>query len=227
MFHSPHHQVHSGTYCLFRCNSTAGGTIICERNGQWNIDPDTMECEGGVTPTRATTPTQPTSSSTQEHSTRPTVHPTVPTETSTFPTTSGPSNCPFNRTMTRTRYRSRSVYCPESYCPAVYVSSHGGAALHQPASLGCFDYEGSLLGDEYPNYVNPDGRFLTPDGYSNPVIGYTVWYVSDQVLDTNGTIRNNRHSDQYCPYDLHDGWEYRDKYTGQWLEDKTLTVKCV
>ena len=41
----------------------------------------------------------------------------------------------------------------------------------QAGSLGCYDYEGSLMGDEYPNYVNPGGRFLTPTAYR----WTTVW----------------------------------------------------
>ena len=86
----------------------------------------------------------------------------------------------------------RSILCPESYCPAVYISSNGGAAEHQVShifglvtqwasdyrhphqalmyslqadSIGCFDYEGSVMGDQYPNYVNPQGKFLTVTGH--------------------------------------------------------------
>lgn len=86
------------------------------------------------------------------------------------------------------------------------------------------------MGDEYPNYINQQGKFLTPTAYSNPVMGYTEWVVSDKVMDNtsspNGTIRNIRHNDQFCPYDMHDGWEYRDA-AGAWVEDHTLTVNCV
>jgi hypothetical protein len=49
---------------------------------------------------------------------------------------------------------------------------------------------------------------------SNPVMGITEWVVSHTILDTagsgtNATIRNTRHTDQYCPYDQLGGWEYR------------------
>jgi len=98
---------------------------------------------------------------------------------------------------------------------------------HQPDSVGCFNYDGSLMVDEYPIYRNRYGRFLTPNAYSNPVLGYTVWLVSDIPMDTNGTIRNNKHDDMFCPYDMHDGWEFMDRETGEWVEDTTLTVKCV
>jgi len=106
----------------------------------------------------------------------------------------------------------------------------GGAAEHQPESLGCFDYEGSLMGNEYPDYINSQGWFLTPTAYSNPVMGYTEWVVSHSILDTgrqgNGTIRNIQHNDQYCPYDMPDGWEYLDS-NDNWVEDTTITVSCV
>jgi len=86
------------------------------------------------------------------------------------------------------------------------------------------------MGDEYPNYVNPGGRFLTPTAYSNPVMGYTEWVVSNRIMDTgregNGTIRNIRHNDQYCPYDMPDGWEFLDS-GGEWREDPTIAVHCV
>jgi len=83
------------------------------------------------------------------------------------------------------------------------------------------------MADEYPIYVNSAGRFLTPHEYSNPVLGYTVWLVSDVPMDTNGTIRNNKHDDMFCPYDMLDGWEFMDSSTGLWVEDNTMTVKCV
>jgi len=82
------------------------------------------------------------------------------------------------------------------------------------------------MGDEYPNYQNKKGLFLTPHAYSNPVLGYTTWLVSDTVLDTSGSIRNNKHDDQFCPYDMHDGWEFQDQLTGEWVEDPTMTVTC-
>jgi len=83
------------------------------------------------------------------------------------------------------------------------------------------------MADKYPIYINSHGRFLTPHAYSNPVIGYTVWLVSDIPLDTNGTIRNNKHDDMFCPYDMLDGWEFLDRASGDWVEDPTLRVNCV
>ena len=41
------------------------------------------------------------------------------------------------------------------------------------------------------------------------------------------TIRNTKHDDLPCPYDMHDGWEVKDEDTNSWVEDKTLTVACV
>ena len=35
----------------------------------------------------------------------------------------------------------------------------------QAASLGCFNYDGSLDDDMYPVYSNQEGLFLTPDIY--------------------------------------------------------------
>merc|ERR1711918_307563 len=113
----------------------------------------------GTTSTTTTTTT--TSSSTTAQTT------TTTTTTTRFP------NCPFLRHGKVDQ--SRSVFCPESYCPAVYISSTGGAAEHQSESLGCYDYEGSLMGDKYPDYRNNQGWFLTPTAYSNPFSGITEW----------------------------------------------------
>jgi len=86
------------------------------------------------------------------------------------------------------------------------------------------------MGDKYPDYINSQGWFLTPTAYSNPIRDYTEWVVSHTILDTgregNGTIRNIQHSDQYCPYDMPDGWEYLDS-NDNWVEDATITVSCV
>ena len=43
----------------------------------------------------------------------------------------------------------------------------------------------------------------------------------------NFLFRNVKHDDINCPYDLHDGWEYLDPVTGNWLEDDTIRVLCV
>ena len=73
--------------------------------------------------------------------------------------------------------RSRTAL--RSGCPALEVLLHNRWLQKVPSgqvsrflqnslqagSLGCYDYEGSLMGDEYPNYVNPGGRFLTPTAY--------------------------------------------------------------
>merc|ERR1719295_873644 len=96
-----------------------------------------------------------TSTTTTPPTTKSTTTTTTTTTTTRFP------NCPFrlqdSGQVDHTRQllpKQRSVYCPESYCPAVYISSTGGAAEHQAESLGCFDYEGSLMGNEYPDYMN-------------------------------------------------------------------------
>ena len=61
----------------------------------------------------------------------------------------------------------------QDLCPAVYIESSGPTATHHPHSLGCFNYVGSLMSDEYPLYSNTHGMFLTPDSISNPVLGRT------------------------------------------------------
>ena len=38
--------------------------------------------------------------------------------------------------------------------------------------------------------------------------------------------RNIKHNDQFCPYDMPDGWEYLDS-NDLWVEDTTITVSCV
>ena len=42
----------------------------------------------------------------------------------------------------------------------------------------------------------------------------------------NFFVRNIRHNDQFCPYDMPDGWEYLDS-NNNWKEDTTITVSCV
>ena len=63
---------------------------------------------------------------------------------------SDPDNCPAGSAARP----ARSLYCPESVCAAVVLTSPGTGSQLQPDSLGCFTYEGSLLGDEYPIYIN-------------------------------------------------------------------------
>ncbi|XP_023342524.1 salivary glue protein Sgs-3 isoform X2 [Eurytemora carolleeae] len=174
--------------------------------------------------TTETTPTTTTSTTTTTTSTTTVITTTEMTSTTeTTTTTLELDQCPFTLNEER---KSRSLYCPQSYCPAVKIVSRGGAAKEYPNLMGCYNYEGSLMGDEYPNYVNKGNVFLTPHSHSNPVIGYTIWLVSTKVLDTTGYIRNNKHDDLYCPYDMLDGWEYLDK-AGNWVEDETLKVECV
>ena len=79
----------------------------------------------------------------------------------------------------------------QDLCPAVYLHSYGPSATHHPHSLGCFNYVGSLMSDEYPLYSNTHGLYLTPDSVSNPVLGRTRWIVSHSMLSdiSQGTIR--------------------------------------
>ena len=35
------------------------------------------------------------------------------------------------------------------------------------------------------------------------------------------------HDDITCPYDMHDGWQFFDNQTGQWIHDESLQVLCV
>ena len=39
--------------------------------------------------------------------------------------------------------------------------------------------------------------------------------------------RNFMHDDITCPYDMHDGWQFFDNQTGQWIHDESLQVLCV
>ena len=72
----------------------------------------------------------------------------------------------------------------------------------------------------------------------------TRWIVGDIPLAENGTVRweifamiqkifdtiyrrNIKHDDTFCPYDMHDGWEYYDADTQEWKEDASLQVLCV
>ena len=64
-----------------------------------------------------------------------------------------------NRTLVR------SIYCPKDVCTAVFIESEGLASVHHQDSLGCFNYEGSLFDNTYPDYINRQGLFLTPDAY--------------------------------------------------------------
>jgi len=147
-----------------------------------------------------------------------------------FTTTAPPTttdefgNCPF---VARNELESKSIYCPQDYCIAVYLVSTGPASRQYPNLMGCYEYEGSLFIDYYPNYVNRGGVFLTPQAQTNPALGITFWIVSDEVLGVDGYIRNLAHDDFICPYDMHSGWEYYDPQTGRWESDSTLDVLCV
>ena len=63
--------------------------------------------------------------------------------------------------------------------------------------------------------------------FSNPVMEITRYIVSSSPSGEDGIIRNNKHDDLLCPYDMQDGWEVKDEDTNSWVEDKTLTVNCV
>jgi len=119
------------------------------------------------------------------------------------------------------------MFCPRDVCPAVYIISQGQTAEIQHDSLGCYIYDGSILDDLYPVYVNKFGQFLTPDYFSNPVMGITRWIVANNVLALNGTIRNIKHDDLTCPYDMHDGWQFYDNLQDLWIDDESLEVLCV
>merc|ERR1712212_418441 len=177
--------------------STKTTTITTTEDLKTTVPETTSAATTTTTSTTTTTLTTTITTTITTTTVTPTTKTTVPTTTTT---TTGFPNCPFQRHRSGKEDQTRSVFCPESYCPAVYISSMGGAAEHQPESLGCFDYEGSLMGNEFPDYINSQGWFLTPTAYSNPVMGYTEWVVSHSILDTgrqgNGTIRNIQHNDQ-------------------------------
>ena len=63
--------------------------------------------------------------------------------------------------------------------------------------------------------------------FSNPVMGITRYIVASLISGDDGLVRNTKHDDLSCPYDMHDGWEVLDKDTNNWIEDKTLTISCV
>jgi len=129
--------------------------------------------------------------------------------------------------MTSSGGESDSLYCPKEVCAAVFIDSQGLAADQHKNSLGCYNFEGSLYDDMYPVYVNQFGQYLIPDEFSNPVMEITRYIVSSSPSGEDGIIRNNKHDDLLCPYDMQDGWEVKDEDTNSWMEDKTITVTCV
>jgi len=247
---TPGETVESGTECQFECNESLNHQVYrCSGHQHWHPDPEQEYCQGiststttsttfitTPTTTSKTTPTTTftttlTTTSTTTTSTNPTATPTTtPTKTPTTTTTTTPTSssefngCPF---LMKQFWQEKSLYCPQTYCPAVYIVSNGQFAKAYPDLLGCYNYAGSLIGDAYPLYQNKDQIFMTPHAYSNPIIGFTHWLVSTKVLDTTGFIRNEKHEDQFCPYDMEDGWEYKDPQDGIWKEDSTLHVLCV
>ena len=136
--------------------------------------------------------------------------------------------CPFNMTIERDQARSRSFYCSRDVCQAVMIQSTRQGQEHHQRRLGCYVYEGSVNSDMLPVYVNQFGYYLQPDKYSNPVMGITRWMVSQEVDGDDGKamIRNIKHDDIVCPYDMRDGWEVI-MHADTWEEDMTLSVTCV
>merc|ERR1712126_718395 len=212
---TPGHGYHINTECVFYCDGQAMGVIWCNELARWKPQrPEDFSCDNAPTTTDSTT--------------------TVTTSSSTTPSTTTTvydDSCPFNSKWTSKDHKTRSLYCPRDVCPAVLIESQGLSADQHETSLGCFNYEGSLNNDLYPVYVNQFGHYLIPDEYSNPVWGITRWIVTydinSQAPSRNSTIRNIYHDDIYCPYDMHDGWQYMDNNTGKWTTDETLKVLCV
>merc|ERR1712133_227132 len=218
------------------------GVIWCNELARWKPQrPEDFSCDNAPTTDTSETTTVTTSSSTAHTTHTTTASTTTTTTTASSETTTTEllsttttvydDSCPFNSKWTSRDHKSRSLYCPRDVCPAVSIESQGLSADQHETSLGCFNYEGSLYDDLYPVYVNQFGQYLIPDEYSNPVWGITRWIVTydinSQAPSRNSTIRNIYHDDIYCPYDMHDGWQYMDNNTGKWTTDETLKVLCV
>jgi len=246
----PGHGYHVGTVCVFYCHNLTIAVAICNENGLWvpddpNDRPEVFSCKEPSTSTTTsstfstTTSLNPTtSSSTTSKATSTSTTLTTPQSTSTsttFQTSTIPSSsttsvaeeCPFTPFSSNAEFATKSMYCSRDVCPAVIIVSQGETADFQQESLGCYIYEGSINNDMYPVYINQRGQFLTPDYHSNPWMGITRWIVSSEVLAVEGTIRNFMHDDITCPYDMHDGWQFFDNQTGQWIHDESLQVLCV
>ena len=69
--------------------------------------------------------------------------------------------------------------------------------------------------------LHPVDRQWPGDGYTGNYQEHSAWRSGESLLQNNPNLIL-----QYCPYDLHDGWEYLDS-AGVWVEDYTLAVHCV
>ena len=92
------------------------------------------------------------------------------------------------------------------------------------------------MGAQQADYFqSATGKVLTIDIFSPPY----KWTVADTVGSFNAAIMNRstgniasgnigdlrRYTDYPCPYLVPDSWEYL--FSGQWLVDDTLSVRCV
>ena len=74
----------------------------------------------------------------------------------------------------------RTYICNE--CLEITVTSSGGAAEHQPDTLGTFTRAGSLWENIVPFWMKADTKqFITPNPNSNPIIYYLMWVISGSV----------------------------------------------
>ena len=65
------------------------------------------------------------------------------------------------------------------------MTSSGGAAEHQPDSLGTFTLAGSLWENIVPFWMSDKNQFITANPNSNPIIYYLMWVISDSVGGLN------------------------------------------
>ena len=61
------------------------------------------------------------------------------------------------------------------------MSRTGGAAEHQPGTMGVYRRAGSLWQDMIPIWKNDNDEYLTPDANSNPILLYCKWIVGETV----------------------------------------------
>ena len=74
----------------------------------------------------------------------------------------------------------RTYFCNE--CLEITVTSSGGAAEHQPDTLGTFTRAGSLWENIVPFWMKADTKqFITPNPNSNPIMYYLMWEISSGV----------------------------------------------
>lgn len=125
----------------------------------------------------------------------------------------------------------------------ITVTSSGGAAEHQPQTLGRYSRAGAVWEDLLPVWRSELGQYITPDANSNPVIYYVKWTVGDTVgtydpgesshpasqsrcemYSVCSVLMNSFTDGLSCPYEMEGDWLY--VYDYNWYADNTLSFQC-